>query len=310
MKKILLTLGAIIMGLYTHAQTEFAPIGAEWYYTCTFGYLPNHFNHIISEKDTIVDGHNCRILKQYYDNSNVMNEKYIIKQESGKVYYYYQDQFNLLFDFDAKVNDTLIFSFMGVKYFFDNGNNPPFYSKDTIFSVRCVVEKITTNVQNLQTFTTNILEEDRLELYFPSTYTYTEKMGLHSEFILKIEDIYYIPEFPPYKGLRCYSDADFSFISDEWTIMSLPCDYSFSNNINTLKEEENINIYPNPFHNNIFVFTNNKGNITITDISGKIIHHSELLNGINEISTNHFPKGIYFVKVQNNNNQNFKIVKL
>ena len=294
------------------AQTEFAPIGAEWYYTYTFGYSPNHFNHIISEKDTIVEGNNCRILRQYYDDSNIANEKYIIKQEQSKVYYYYQDQFNLLYDFDAEVNDTVKFSLMGVKYFFDGNQNPAFYSKDTIFSIRFVVKDITINAQNLKTFTTEALEEDVFDTYFPSSYIYTEKIGLHSEFILKIEDIYYIPEFPPYNSLRCYSDADFSFISDEWTTISLPCDYSLSSNINTLKDEENVKIYPNPFSNNIFVSTNNGGNVTIIDISGKIIHYSELSNGVNKISTNHFSKGTYFVKVQNKNNssQIFKTVKL
>ena len=207
----------------------FAPIGAEWYYTYTFDYCPeNHFNHIISEKDTIVKGNSCRLLRLYYDNSTTASEKYIFKQEQGKIYYYYQDRFNLLFDFDAKINDTIQFTFMGVKYFFDSSQNPPFYSKDTVFSVRSVVESITTNAQNLKTFTTEILEVDRVAAYFPSLYTYTEKIGLHSEFMLKIEDIWYIPEYPPYRILRCYSDTDFSFVSDEWATYSLPCDYFIS----------------------------------------------------------------------------------
>ena len=80
------------------AQTEFAPLGAEWFYTYDFGYCSNHLNRIFSEKDTIVDGNNCRLLKQYYDNSNTASEKYIMKQEQGKVYYYYKGIFNLLYD--------------------------------------------------------------------------------------------------------------------------------------------------------------------------------------------------------------------
>ncbi|MDR2475632.1 MAG: hypothetical protein LBD45_07215, partial [Bacteroidales bacterium] len=86
----------------------FAPVGAEWHYSYAFGCCPeNHFNHIISEKDTIVEGNSCRVLRQYYDNLTVASETYIVKQEQGKVYYYYQDQFNLLFDFDAEVNDII-----------------------------------------------------------------------------------------------------------------------------------------------------------------------------------------------------------
>jgi hypothetical protein len=72
-----------------NAQIEFAPKGAEWYYTYTSGCcLENHFNHFISEKDTTFEGNDCRVLRQYYDHSTVASEKYIIKQEQGKVYYY------------------------------------------------------------------------------------------------------------------------------------------------------------------------------------------------------------------------------
>ena len=294
-----------------NAQTEFAPIGAERYYTSTFGYFPDHFNHIISEKDTIIEENNCRVLRQYYDNSNIVNEKYIIKQEQGKVYYYYQEQFNLLFDFDAKVKDTVKFSLMGKKYFFDSSQNPAFWDIDTVFSVRSVVENITTNARYLKTFTTTILEEDRLDAYFPYSYTYTEKIGLHSKFILKIESVYYIPECPPYNELRCYSDADFSFVSDEWSATSLPCNHSITASINTLKDD-NITIYPNPFSDSVFVFTNNVGNLEVIDVSGKVVYNSKLSNGVNKISTNHFHKGIYLVKIQNKDNsiQTFKIVKI
>jgi len=294
-----------------NAQTEFAPIGTEWYYTSTFGYSPNHFNRIVSEKDTVIDGNNCRVLRQYYNNSTIADEEYIIKKKQGKVYYYYQDQFNLLYDFDAEVNDTVKFSLMGKKYFFDSSQNPAFWDIDTVFSVRSVVENITTNAQYLKTFTTTILEEDRLGAYFPYSYTYTEKIGLHSEFILKIESVYYIPECPPYNKLRCYSDADFSFVSDEWAATSLPCNYTITTSINTPKDE-NITIYPNPFSDSVFVFTNNGGNLEIIDVSGKVVYYSKLSNRINEISASHFFKGIYLVKIQNKDNsiQTFKIVKI
>jgi len=163
--------------------TEFAPIGAEWYYTNTFGIIPDQFSHIISEKDTMVKGNRCRVVRQYYSTPYLSNEiyTYIFKQEQGKIYYYYMDQFNLLYDFDAEVNDTITFSLMGVKFFFDSSQNPAFWSIDTVFSVRAVVENITTNAQNFKTFTTRVLEEDRLEDYFPSSYRYTEKIGVYDK---------------------------------------------------------------------------------------------------------------------------------
>jgi hypothetical protein len=73
-----------------------------------------------------------------------------------------------------------------------------------------------------------------------------------------------------------------------------------------------ITIFPNPFNENIFISADNEGYIDIMDITGKIIYKSKLSNGINEISTSHFLKGIYLVKIQNKDNsiRTFKIVKI
>jgi hypothetical protein len=294
-----------------NTQTKFAPAGAEWYYTYTFGCCPeNHFNHIVSEKDTTVEETNCRVLRKYYDNSNAANETYIIKQEQGKVYYYYQDRFNLLFDFDAEVNDIVEFTFMYKKY--DDFPLPSY--KDTILSARFEIEDITTNVQNLKTFRTKVLDEDAPKLAFSyyldyRSYTYTEKIGLHGEFMPVFDNAAH-PDEEAFQWLRCYSDADFSFMSDEWSAMSLPCDYPFTTGINTLKDENSI-IYPNPFYDNVFVFTGNGGSMEIIDVLGKVVYHSELSNGINKISTGHLFTGIYFVKIRNKDNriQTFKIIK-
>jgi hypothetical protein len=295
-----------------NAQTEFAPTGAEWHYTYTFGCCPKeHFNHIVSEKDTTVERNSCRVLRQYYDHSNAANETYIIKQEQGKVYYYYQEQFNLLFDFDAEVNDTVEFTFMYKKY----DNDFP-SGKDTLLSARFYVEDITTNVQNLKTFGTKVIDEDADKLYevfnyldYRSHYTYTEKIGLHGEFMPVFDNAAH-PDMEVFRWLRCYSDTNFSFMSDEWSAMSLPCDYSIATSFD-MPKDENIKIYPNPFNNTVFVFANRGGNIELIDVSGKVVYSSELSNGINEISTGHFLTGIYFVKVRTKDNiiHTFKIIK-
>jgi hypothetical protein len=303
-----------VKGKKMTTNAEFAPIGAEWYYTYTFGCCPEeHFNHVVSEKDTIVEETSCRVLRQYYDNSNTASETYIIRQEQGKVYYYYQDRFNLFIDFGVQVDDTVTFSFI---YKYSNYSLP---LKDTIVSARFHVEDITTNAQNLKTFRAKVLEEDVHKLcevfnYFDylSHYTYTEKIGLHGEFMPVFGNAPH-PDEDVCRWLRCYSGANFSFMSDEWSAISLPCDYfiAIATDID-IPPNENIKIYPNPFNNNLFVFANNGKNINIVDVAGKVVYYSELSNGINEISTGHFSTGIYFVKISNKDNstQTFKMVKL
>ena len=301
----------IVYGKYAYCQTEFAPIGAEWYYTDAMMIPLSHFNHIVSEKDTIVAGETCRVLQQNYFSTFDRRETYIIKQEQGKIYYYYQDKFHLMLDFSAEVKDTVEFTF---RYQIGDSTHVNVL-KDTIISARFVIENITTDAHGLKTVTPKILEEDEYlfkyvslrDLTFP--YVYTEKIGLHSEFLPLLDDMAH-PDCEFFRYLRCYTDADLSFVSNQWTI-SLPCNYVGITGINTF-ENENVKVYPNPFYDYIFVNTENEGNIEIIDILGKTIYQSKLTSGVNAIFTNHFSKGIFFIRIQNDSNfiQNFKIVKL
>jgi hypothetical protein len=278
----------------------FAPTGAKWYYNCCSNgnIINSHFNYIVSEKDTVVEENPCCVLKQYHDNSTIASEKYILKQEEGKIYYYYRNQFNLLFDFDADINDTVEFTFMYRK---DE-------NKDTILSARYHVESITVNAQNLKTFATEILEEDKKDI-IPWHYSYTEKIGFYSEFMPILDDTPR-PAVDDFPMLRCYSDAGFSFVPDKWAETSLPCDYSAATGINIPGDENSI-IYPNPFGNTVFVLSCKEGYLEITAVSGKVVCYSELSNGINKISTSHLLPGIYLVKIQNKDNsiRIFKMVK-
>ena len=319
MKKKLLLIAIMIIPFFIKAQEtkEFAPIGAEWYYTNSDGTLEDiRFNHIVSERDTTVDGDICRVLqlKQYHFTNELIDsrETYIIKQEQGKVYYYYQDKFNLMFDFSTEVNDTIEFTFR-----YQIGDSTGLnVLKDTTLSAKFVIEDITTDMQGLKTFITKVLEEDEyifqdVSLLSPTfPYIYTERIGLHGEFLPILDDMAH-PNWEYYRWLRCYTDADISFVSDRWATMSQPCDYPITTGVNTF-QIENDKVYPNPFSDHISVFTDHGGNIEIIDIVGKTIYQSTLMPGVNNISTNHFSTGVFFIKIQNKENsvQNFKVVKL
>jgi hypothetical protein len=134
-------------------------------------------------------------------------------------------------------------------------------------------------------------------------------MGSYDEFIPMLDNAAH-PDMEVFRWLRCYSDAGFSFVSDPWSAMSLPCDYSIATGIDIPKDGNN-KIYPNPFNNTVFVYANSGEDIEIIDVSGKVVYHSELSNGMNEISISHLSQGVYFVKIQNKDNsiQTFKMIK-
>ncbi|WP_373835339.1 T9SS type A sorting domain-containing protein [Bacteroides heparinolyticus] len=100
------------------AQThEFAPVGAEWYYSYvnifTTGYI-----HIKAVKDTVIDGTECvKLEKQehgyYMDPWGIGPGLYSVKprpeyvtNSEDKVYLYRDQTFHLWFDFDAEVGDS------------------------------------------------------------------------------------------------------------------------------------------------------------------------------------------------------------
>jgi hypothetical protein len=309
--------------LQANAQTEFAPIGAEWYYTYEMGYnSKNYFNHVISEKDTVVDGNSCRILRQYYEDTNIVNKKYIIKQEQGKVYYYYQNQFHLWFDFDAKVNDTIEFAVIYRKYDSDSTSlTIDTTYTDTIISTRYRVASITTNAQNLKMFRTEIIDEDKSVI--DHMHFYIEKIGLysltgsplHRELIPIYDNLPHLAaEF--LRWIRCYSDADISFVSDEWVAMSLPCNHPITSPSLAvdIPKDENIKIYPNPIHNKLKI---ENGELQIKQVElysiiGNLLRSIHAQSEEIEIDVQNLQNGIYFVKITKKDNsiKTFKIVKL
>lgn len=310
-KKILINiLTAIILTFYItiNAQEvhEFAPVGAEWYYNYAETDGPyGHFKNVISEKDTTIDGENCRVLKQYFDNIGTSTESYIIKQNFGKIYYYYKNEWNLLFDFDVQVDDTVEFTFRYGKY-----NNETEQTTDTVFSARFVIQNIEINSQNLKSIVSEIIEEDipiseGEPIFCCFTYTYTEKIGLnypigvpgYSGFIPYFDNLPHVAvdllEF-----LRCYSDSEFSFISDTWTETSLACDNSVLD-IDDLETKENIIIFPNPSTGIVNIISTEYTLISIFDITGKIVAQYSV--NANEDFSFTQTAGMYIVKSETKN---------
>ena len=205
--------------LFTVPQIDFAPIGAEWYYHhCPHYYDPLfscHFHRAVSEKDTIIQGYRCHIVRLYFSFAyhNII-EEYITKQERGKVYFYHLNRFHLMLDFDAQVGDTVQLAFWCHEHGFP----------DEIWTFEFRIEEIIT-IQGLKTFKTkrvNSIISYPSDLNFSPYFTYTEKVGFHLEFL---HNPFIYPTQEELRRFRCYSDHEIEFISTWWQNQSLPCDY-------------------------------------------------------------------------------------
>ena len=116
-QKAFLLMLLIAAGMAKAQSHEFAPVGAEWYYSYgnifTTGYI-----RIKAVKDTIIDGTECvKLEKREYGYSmdpwgigpglySGKSRTEYVTSTKNKVYLYRNQTFNLWFDFDAEVGDS------------------------------------------------------------------------------------------------------------------------------------------------------------------------------------------------------------
>lgn len=80
--------------------------------------------------------------------------------------------------------------------------------------------------------------------------------------------------------------------------------YDFTN-INEVKENAIINLYPNPAKSIINIEAKSDDVIQIVNVLGAVVSLQNIFTGNNEINVEHLSKGIYFVKSSNGNAMKF-----
>jgi len=298
---------------YTYSQTEFAPIGAQWYYKDIDAILPGVFKYsgiqFTSEKDSIVEGKICRIIRGNYLKNGAIPYYEIIYEENGIVYYYFNNQFRKIYDFTVQEGDTIDFEFKS------NMRNSRYL--DTSIIVPCIVEKISIDtIDNIaiKTFHTRVQRyEENFDFEWPIYHTYSEKFGktfvdFHFCFFLVITNFITIPEVP-YYVMNCYNDAAISYMANWWQSENKPC--GFLGTVTSIKEKENISnpiqIFPNPAQDKLNIqfaenFNTEQITIAVYDIMGKIVFEKEYLSeSLISVDVQNLIAGCYFLKINNNN---------
>ena len=256
---------------------------AEWIYSdfnnILNKYVPVYYN-VSGEKE--INGKLCKIIeKKDYHNNLKYNEYWY--QDSSKVFFYNEwlDTFLLLFDFSAKVNDTLN---IGINYAFIENDTP--YVKIIIDSI--LYESYCDTI--LKTWYVNTLNNDL-------KYTFDNKV---------IETIGFLNYFHPRYGLdesaegnlRCFSNSEvscnfFSFDCDAF-VESLNTDQTYLLNI--------FQIYPNPSSTKINVELSKENNVSkwnMFDIQGNKILSGTREN-IKKIDISTLKSGLYYLQVIDN----------
>jgi hypothetical protein len=288
------------------SQTEWAPIGAEWYYTYREGAATpaTGYYHLKSIKDTLIDSKLCKVIEKTLvdsrGNKSVEGFEYLYTDISeNKVYRYKYEDFYLLYDFTKEVGDTIIIK------------EP--YSVALYDSIVVVIDSISSEVisDSLQLKTyylDKILELSKPELQFSGKII--EKIGNYSYFFPKDQ---LVCDGGCPDPLRCYSDDLLNFVSyypyPPYYPYSWPCDTFYTSSV--LVSLLDVDIYPNPFKDFFVIeFGESMTDPFVFEIynqSGCLVaQQRQLFTKKYTENTSTYAPGIYFVKGCNNKKQIFK----
>lgn len=274
-----LTTILIIFQVTQSLAQDFAPIGAEWYYSSSaYGAAPtgSEYYYFFAEKDTIINDYDLRKIKRIYCNyqgDSLEVAPYFIHQSNDSVSLYNDDDDSLyrLFVFNTSQGDTLTLDVPWDSYTWGG----PTY--------RVVIDTIVSETYDGVEFDKYILEQ--IDDFGWFCEFYLDKVGGYEWFLPLGMGI--IPEADG--PIRCYHDneVDINFSSQD-------CDYRIIvNSINDLSADR-FELSPNPTSDFIQIKSGLRiNNIEVIDNTGKVI----LQTSKSLINIESLKNGVYFIRI-------------
>lgn len=269
--------------VYNWNDYEFAPIGAEWYYSeHAGGATPVDSEYVLykSVKDTVILGSLAKKIERTYylhNGDTSYLTPYFVMQGINRVYLWNPNanKFDLLYEFNASVGDTLTL-------------DVPYEMQSTISAstYRLVIDSIV-----LETYNNIILKKYQIRpldgFSWMSNWIMDKAGGLD----------WFIPRgaiiLEAGGPLRCYRDnkVDIKFVA-------IDCDYRSTSNIKT-NRFDNLLIYPNPTSGLFRIKTDeNIDKVEVFNCLGKLLKSSTE----EEIDLTKYPTGTYLIRIEIDNN--------
>jgi len=276
-------------------QNDFAPIGAKWYYDelAGMGWSPYVVDYILytSEKDTIINGQECRkIIKRHDIDCFFRPKNEFVYSRHDSVFFYDEkiDTFQLLYNFNAEAGDNWSFLYSDI-------------GEPGIDTLNVHVDSIGSLNANNQIL--------RL-LYVTNTAHLSAgyKRQYQARIAEKTGDLFFMFNFDHFsnlvcdgnlsRGLRCYEDSDIG----SYHIPGMEaCDYTLLWTDIESDRVTDITIYPNPVGESICISGINEiAGFKIYNISGKLILSGTVKDCL--IKTNDLDKGIYLLRIFDSGN--------
>ncbi|TVR76432.1 MAG: T9SS C-terminal target domain-containing protein [Saprospirales bacterium] len=273
---------------------EFAPLGAKWWYR-TFASNCEHDNNFFTveaKKDTLINNRLSRILEIDWNDRPDKFSTLIVHSNEGRVYFFEDEEFKLLYDFSLQPGDTLWHHIpknrMSLDVGFTHDEQIPYFSEESPFPFTLTaIDTVELNGYTTRQF--NFLPAGIFDLWMPIV---VEPVG-NLEALIAMVDIR--PASNNCFGyLRCYSDHRFN--------------YQFSSEDCTMTNVDdipipNIRIYPNPVVDILYIswFEDfNSNNYKIFNVSGQMVKSGEFTN---TILVEDLLSGVYILHLFSNDHQ-------
>jgi hypothetical protein len=301
MKKIII-LFILILPLSVFSQTWY-PIGATWYFNKQEQLqFPAHgFTKYTVIKDTVIASLNSKLLRidtVLYNGITLGPGSCIVREDNSNVYFYENNSFKLMYNFNLNVGDTLNINLSNancdsvsplivdsIKHIFPNGID----LKVQYLSCRYFYSGPWQG--QADTITYKIIERIGTEILRTSTYNrffFNPICTVGEEFISTF--------------LRCYSDNNILY-NDNW-YANYNCDTLINGTVGVpsiSKEEESISIFPNPANESVIIYSNSKmDKIEIYNFSGMKFNTLYPKNNHANIDIHYYQTGFYFFIIKTN----------
>lgn len=296
MKKLIIIFCFTLVYFNLVGQAEFAPLGAKWYYTAPY---TGDCIKLNSVSDTIIEELNYRVVEFRFCKDNSLISREFFHQQGDSIFYYnyYHESIHLLYDFGAKIDDTVIVhkeSFKPTEGFYDPQNRLGSNDSVPFFSYR---------VESKDSIMENGMWLNKFELY--SMYRSEANIGFHRDFpaIEKLGATNYIfgrhlyihTQKKDHRGmLRCYFDDEIEYVNPSW---EYPCDTSITTSIDNKSISDDLKLYPNPVKNGKIFVESPKiiSNVAIYNEKGEILRVLQPVDYNVMIDVEGLKSGIYIL---------------
>jgi hypothetical protein len=294
MKNLLLSFLLVFLCSSVFSQPEFAPIGAEWYYSQYESYNPPQANYIKHTciKDSTINGKTVKVIQKTRftrEGTTDLGNEYLY-QHGDTISYWKSGEFHELYNFSLSKGDSMLL-YSELFNYCEDKTPYGWVVIDSVYSV-------TVNGQNLKAYFAS--HKEGSVWGFDDGFPIFEKIG--SIRYLLPQSTSCIMDIPGIGSLRCYSEPELGSFYYE----NLPCDTltTFPDYTIGIPNGHMFRLYPNPVTDYLNIeFIDQPGSwcyLEIYNNNGEKLLKKEFYS-VDRVDMSKFPNGIYFLNIKNNN---------